>query len=156
MNGTEVLAAALNVTPPWKIVRHEIVNLKATPEFHMEIAADQHHSYPCTECGEERQVRDTAAIRWRPADFFGRPCFVSAEVPKIDCPEHGMVQVVVPWVRRRQKMSIAQLAKARQPPRCKNPCRGSPTPARWGWAARPARVRTAGTIRFPTRNGVMR
>ena len=46
---------------------------------------------------------------------FGLPCFVTANTPKIDCPDHGVVQPKISWLREKNQLTVAQLAMAREP-----------------------------------------
>ncbi len=117
MEASEVLAFGLNVIPPWRLVDQRLDTEKNPNELHIEVTADQHGLYPCPECGKTRQVRETVTMIWRHEDFFHFPCYVTAHVPKIDCPDHGMMQVLVPWVRPGSQLSVSQLARAREPSR---------------------------------------
>ena len=37
--------------------------------------------------------------RWRHLDFFEHQAYLTARVPRVRCPEHGVRQVAVPWAR---------------------------------------------------------
>jgi len=44
-------------------------------------------------------VHDTDEKTWRHLDFFQHQAFLSARLPRVRCPEHGVRQVLVPWAR---------------------------------------------------------
>ena len=115
MNSSEVFAHCLKIKFPWSVVKQFVDFAKVPNEIHIEVHADRRNLYPCPECGKKRQVRDTVRLIWRHADFFGFPCFVTANTPKIDCPDHGIVQPIISWLHAKDQLSVAQLAKAREP-----------------------------------------
>ncbi len=42
-------------------------------------------------------VHDTTDRTWRHLDFFEHQAYLSARVPRVQCPEHGVHLVNVPW-----------------------------------------------------------
>jgi transposase len=38
-------------------------------------------------------------MSWRHLNFFQHACFVSARIPRTDCPDHGVLRINVPWAR---------------------------------------------------------
>ncbi len=44
-------------------------------------------------------VHDTVDKTWRHLDFFQHKAVLHARLPQVRCPEHGVRQVEVPWVR---------------------------------------------------------
>jgi transposase len=51
----------------------------------------------CPSCGAECPGYDARERRWRHLDTMQYRTIVVARVPRVDCPEHGVVQVGVPW-----------------------------------------------------------
>ncbi len=51
----------------------------------------------CPACGAERPGYDARERRWRHLDTMQYRTIVIATVPRVECPEHGVVQVRVPW-----------------------------------------------------------
>jgi transposase len=45
------------------------------------------------------KVHDVKEKTWRHLDFFEHQAFLTARVPRVECPEHGVHQVKVPWGR---------------------------------------------------------
>jgi len=53
----------------------------------------------CLACGREQICLDHAEPRgWRHLDIWQFKTFLHARVPRVDCPEHEVVQVKAPWV----------------------------------------------------------
>jgi transposase len=51
----------------------------------------------CPTCGAECPGYDARERRWRHLDTMQYRTIVMARVPRVDCPEHGVVQIAVPW-----------------------------------------------------------
>lgn len=63
--------------------------------------------WPCPECQRELACRDHAEERtWRHLDTCQFKTFLHARVPRIDCPEHGVLQVRVPWAEVRSRFTL--------------------------------------------------
>ncbi len=80
----------------------------------------------CSICGRACGKHDHRERRWRHLDIYEFEAFVIAQVPRVDCPEHGVHQIAVPWADGRggftalfarlaisllQEMSIAAVAR---------------------------------------------
>lgn len=53
--------------------------------------------FPCPECGLEGPTHDHRLRRWRHLDTCDFMTVIEADVPRVDCPEHGIRQAKVPW-----------------------------------------------------------
>jgi len=55
----------------------------------------------CPHCGKQGKVYDSSNKyrRWRALDASGTKVYIEAAVPRISCPEHGVVVARVPWAR---------------------------------------------------------
>ena len=51
----------------------------------------------CPECGRASPRYDKRARRWRHLDTCQFRTIIEADVPRVTCTEHGVVQVRVPW-----------------------------------------------------------
>jgi transposase len=51
----------------------------------------------CPHCGQAYPGYDSRERRWRHLDTMQYRTIVIGRVPRVDCPEHGVVQVAVPW-----------------------------------------------------------
>jgi transposase len=52
---------------------------------------------PCPECQELCSVKDFKSRMWRHLDTMQFKTFLRCEVPRTDCPEHGALQIFLPW-----------------------------------------------------------
>jgi len=95
MNDTQIYTALLHLKHPWYISRIDL-NVKAE-EAHVFIS-HHHEQMPCPTCGKACNVRDHGDERmWRHMDLWQAKSFLHAQMPRIDCPEHGVLTVDVPW-----------------------------------------------------------
>lgn len=115
MNARELITNAINVKAPWSVANESVDTGKYPNEVKINVIADARQTYHCPHCEKKRRVRDMVSIVWRHQNFFELPCFIVAQVPVIDCPSHGMVKVDIPWIRPASQLTVAQLAKLRQP-----------------------------------------
>ncbi|WP_242529330.1 transposase [Methylacidimicrobium sp. B4] len=60
---------------------------------------EQGHRFASPECRRASPVHDTVEKRWRHMNFWQYRTEWLARVPRIDCPEHGVRLVEVPWAR---------------------------------------------------------
>ena len=47
-----------------------------------------------------------SSCRWRHLNFFQHHCFITAKVPRTDCPEHGVLRINVPWAREGSRFTL--------------------------------------------------
>jgi transposase len=51
-------------------------------------------------------VKDTEEKTWRHLDFFQHQAYLTARVPRVECPEHKVRLVAVPWARPRSGFTL--------------------------------------------------
>ena len=56
---------------------------------------------PCPVCRVDRMVYDhLREIVWRYLDSVDFMTFIHASPPRISCPDHGIIEAVMPWAER--------------------------------------------------------
>ena len=106
MDANTVLALGLGVTPPWRLVGQRLDTSKQPHELHLEVAADRGSLFPCPVCGKPCKAHDFAEFTWRHLNFFQHHCYITAKVPRTDCPEHGVLRITVPWAREGSRFTL--------------------------------------------------
>ena len=94
MRDVELYRTILGLTPPWTVLtvavdvkRQEIlVKVDAGPG-----------PFPCPECRATVPGYDRKPRRWRHLDTCQFTTWIETEVPRIECPTHGVKQLPVPW-----------------------------------------------------------
>lgn len=94
----DLFARALGLQAPWQLSR--VTFSEEDRELHLYLDFKRGGRFSCPECGrEELAAYDTEQKQWRHLDFFQHQAFLHARVPRVECPEHGVRQVQVPWAR---------------------------------------------------------
>jgi transposase len=88
---------ALGISAPWYIEKIEFSAEDRRLELFLNFKKGSH--FPCPECKEPSPVHDTTERTWRHLDFFQHSAYLTARVPRSDCPKCGVKQVAVPWAR---------------------------------------------------------
>ena len=106
MEAGELLALGLGLQPPWRLVGQRVDTDKQPHEVFLEVTADRGAEYPCPECGRLCKAHDFHEFTWRHLNLFQHHCYVTARVPRVDCPDHGTKQVKVPWTREGSRFTL--------------------------------------------------
>ena len=106
MHADDVLSLGLGVTPPWKLVGQRLDTDKRPKELHIEVAADRGTRFPCPDCGKPCKAHDFGEFTWRHLNFFQHHCYITAKVPRTDCPDHGVKRIQVPWAREGSRFTL--------------------------------------------------
>ena len=106
MHADDVLSLGLGVTPPWKLVGQRLDTDKRPNELHIEVAADRGARFPCPDCDRPCKAHDFGEFTWRHLNFFQHHCYITAKVPRTDCPDHGVKRIQVPWAREGSRFTL--------------------------------------------------
>ena len=78
----------------------EVVEIRCRPRIQ--------HRWRCPHCSDRCPGYDKGRERrWRAIDFGRTHVFVVATIPRVRCPEHGVVTAAVPWARHRARHTLA-------------------------------------------------
>lgn len=94
MHDTDLYARILGIQPPWR-VEDVMLRLEAG-EVLVRLGRDA-GELRCPTCGAAAPGYDSRERQWRHLDTCQYRTIVQAAVPRVRCPEHGVVQVAVPW-----------------------------------------------------------
>ena len=116
-----MFGAALGLAPPWQVTSVEFDELGGRLEIRLDFPRGSRFACPHEGCKEAScPVHDTVDKTWRHLDFFEHQAYLIARVPRVDCPEHGVHLVAVPWSRPGSGftllMEMAMLTFAKQMP----------------------------------------
>jgi len=106
MRSNEIFALGLGLTLPWKLIDQRLDLDKTPHELHLRIEAERGSLYPCPVCGAMCKAHDFKEFTWRHLNFFQHHCYITAPVPRTDCPEHGVKRVIVPWARKGSQFTL--------------------------------------------------
>jgi transposase len=95
MRDSELYERLLGLEQPWSV---EAVELwLAAGEVHIHVARASAAPLTCPACGKVAPGYDQRPRSWRHLDTFQYRTLIQAQVPRVDCPEHGVRQIAVPW-----------------------------------------------------------
>ncbi len=84
----------MGVESPWRVTEVDLALDEGEVLVHL---VNGEKRPPCPECGKPCSDYDTRSRRWRHLDTCQYRTVLLAQVPRIECPDHGVLQVRVPW-----------------------------------------------------------
>lgn len=104
MKDTDLYQKLLGLEAPWSVEKVDLNLSSERVDVWVEHPAGQ--TWPCPTCSKVLGCRDHAEERtWRHLDSCQFKTFLHARIPRIECPEHGVLQVVVPWATARSRFT---------------------------------------------------
>lgn len=95
----DIFTLGLGLTPPWRVAAQHLDRERHPNELWLEVVAAPGAAFPCPRCGHLAKPHDWKETIWQHLNFFQHHCFIKARVPRVSCPEHGVLRVHVPWAR---------------------------------------------------------
>jgi transposase len=95
---SEMFTKALHIEEPWRIANVEF-NAEGK-RLDIRIDFPKGSEFACPKCGRQAKAYDTTEKTWRHMNFFEHECYLVARVPRIECPDDGVLKVTVPWARK--------------------------------------------------------
>lgn len=95
MRDRDLYARILNLTAPWSVKDVELDLKGEEVRVIVEVSSDTELS--CPTCGKACGRYDRRERRWRHLDTCQLRTVLVAQVPRVSCSEHGVLQVKVPW-----------------------------------------------------------
>src|SRR5450432_1490926 len=97
--------AALGLSDPWRVTSVEFDAEAKRLDLRVDFAKGAR--FACPECERAAcAVKDTEQKTWRHLDFFQHQAYLTARVPRVECPEHNVRLVAVPWARPRSGFTL--------------------------------------------------
>lgn len=95
MQDRDLYARILGLVDLWQV--RDVQRDLAGEEVRVTVAAKSTVTLGCPQCGEACPGYDTRQRSWRHLDPCQCKTILVADVPRVDCSEHGIHQVRVPW-----------------------------------------------------------
>ncbi len=105
MRDTELYCHLLGLVTPWEVER---VDLSVEDgRVDVWVKHPKRTRFACPDCERELSVYDHSEERaWRHLDSCAFLTFLHASPPRIECPEHGVRQVRVPWAEPHSRFTL--------------------------------------------------
>jgi transposase len=91
----ELYAGILGVKAPWQV--EDVVLDRVRQEVRVRLSFDSSMQAECPVCGERCPGYDTRPRSWRHLDTCQFKTIIEADVPRVSCKKHNVVQIGVPW-----------------------------------------------------------
>lgn len=85
----------LDIDSSWQISKIQQDKESHTAEIH--VTHKEGLELHCPECGKVCPEYDRRSRRWRHTDLCDYRTWVVADVPRVECSEHGIQTISVPW-----------------------------------------------------------
>jgi len=103
MDERTLYTAILGVTEPWKVERVELHLSEG--QIDIWVALPEKQLWVCPECRERAPIHDHRERTWRHLDTCQYRTLIHARVPRLDCPNHGLRQLAVPWAESNSRFT---------------------------------------------------
>lgn len=105
MQDRELYEQILGLSSPWSVAKVELE--AAACEVHIFVEHPRGTRFCCPKCKSELACYDHAEERkWRHLDTCQFKTILHARQPRVQCPEHGVQLVSVPWAEKSSRFTI--------------------------------------------------
>ncbi len=87
----------LGIQSPWYVADVELFLESRPGKIIVHVHLEDGTPLTCPHCGLQAPGYDRRKRQWRHKDTCQYQTILSAEIPRIECPEHQVVQISVPW-----------------------------------------------------------
>jgi transposase len=100
MRDIDLYQMLLGLTSPWRVTSVDVV--QPVPPSHLgeitvRVEYPSNDKLQCPECETIAPGYDSRPRRWRHLNTMQWKTFIEADVPRVNCPDHGVRQIRVPW-----------------------------------------------------------
>lgn len=89
---------------PWEV--QEIIRDGVTREVHVIVAYAEGEETYCPTCGKPAAIHDHKARKWRHLDSCNHKTIIESAIPRVKCPEDGVLQIKVPWAEKNSRFTM--------------------------------------------------
>jgi transposase len=105
MFDTDLYQQVLGLSAPWRVA--DVKLDVASTQIHVHVEHAEGSQWACPHCQKKLACYDHAPERtWRHLNTCQFQTLVHARIPRVECPEHGVVQVKVPWAEPHGRFTI--------------------------------------------------
>ena len=105
MRDLDLFQQALGLDEPWRVVGTDFDGKRRRLDLRLDFPRGTRFRCPEGDC-ERCEVHDTSEKTWRHLDFFQHEAYLTARVPRVVCPVHGVRQVALSFSTKTTKVTI--------------------------------------------------
>lgn len=94
----------LGINTPWKV--DSITRDSENKEVVAIVKIKEKSILFCPICGKEAKRYDSRIRRWRHLDSCNHKTIIEAVIPRVDCTDHGVKQIPVPWAEEKSHFTL--------------------------------------------------
>jgi len=94
-NANDIFSVILELEEPWFVEDVKVIYRHVD----VTVSTRARALVACPVCGKMNKIHDRIELTWRHTDVCDSECFVTAGIPRCDCPKCGVKQIDVPWAR---------------------------------------------------------
>jgi transposase len=105
---TDLYQALLGLTPPWRVTSVDLTHPSAGQqlgEITVRVEYPPSEQLHCPECEAMAPGYDSRPRRWRHLNTMQWKTFIESDVPRVNCPDHGVKQIRVPWAEDQSRFT---------------------------------------------------
>ena len=91
----DTFSELLGLEPPWQITHVEVLHERQAVKVHVSHQGGK--QLRCPSCGAVCPGYDRRSRKWRYLDTMDYRTYLVGEVPRVECPEHSVLSLKVPW-----------------------------------------------------------
>ena len=103
MDELDLYDAILNLSAPWSV--EQVALDKNTKRVDVSVYCDAGVPLSCPKCQQVSPRYDFRKRSWRHLDTCQFPTWVHASIPRVECDEHGVIQVDTPWAEQNSRFT---------------------------------------------------
>jgi len=104
MNDTSLYQQILGDTTPWRVDSVQLVVKALTVNVCLKVNAKA--VWACPQCSRRMHIKEWRTRRWRHLDSCQFKTVLEADVPVVECEEHGSQTVQVPWAEKSSRFTL--------------------------------------------------
>ena len=105
MHDVELYQQIFGLSSPWKVEQVELDT--AGQRVEVVVSHGEGMKWKCPHCERELAVYDHSEERtWRHLDTCQFMTLLRARIPRVNCPEHGVIQAAIPWAEARGRFTM--------------------------------------------------
>lgn len=106
MDGNQVFILGLALQAPWELTQQHLDTTRTPHVLSLSVTAERGSLFPCPICEKSCPAHDFKTFKWRHLNFFQHHCYITANVPRTCCEEHGTLRAKAPWAREGSKFTL--------------------------------------------------
>jgi len=100
----EFYSNLLEIEWPWEV--KEILRDGKMREVSVHVEYDTSEDTKCPTCGKTGSIHDRKTRKWRHLDSCNHKTIIESKIPRVKCPEHGVLQIKVPWAEKNSRFTL--------------------------------------------------